>query len=92
MITFLNKRLLCSTFSSTFQNSVRERLNAQNIHYTLKVSSQATLNRRLYTSLRGKLIAQGSNVKSFHRYTFYVHKKDLQLAQKLLPPKTPYQK
>lgn len=83
MITILNRKELCITFSMTEQANIREALSKNNIDYYIK-----TINRMspsLFSAgARGGRGSFGQNMDLNYEYIFYVHKKDYDTAKYII--------
>ncbi len=82
MITVLNRRALCTTFSMEKQSKIRNVLSANHIDYIVKVINRNSLS--VPNSKRGTMGTLGINISFAYEYIIYVHKKDLENAQRLL--------
>ncbi len=83
MISILNRKELCITYSMQEQGELRERLKQHGIKYDLK-----TINREspspVAAGSRARMGSAGADTSRMYEYIFYVHKDDILKAREVV--------
>lgn len=82
MITLFNRKELAITFSMKEQADIRELLSNHKIDYKIDVANDN--NFLGLNNTRSRTGTFGENMDLSCKYTFYVHKKDLEIATAII--------
>ena len=84
VIAFWNRREIYADFNMSRFNQILDLLAMEKIRYKYRTIGQASLGRGIGQASRGHYGTTGVNLDSSIMYYIYVHKKDAEIAEKLL--------